>query len=278
MMNYYSKRNKSLTKEINVDFFIAFNAYIEELIDENFNDNILINSFGEVDFNGYTYVSQDKINSKMAQSLGFKIFPFHKKTNVYITMQKTDTILDLIEFFYKHISDNGKNQNVRYDYTIKINEFFDNFNLLYKLKNGQIISKHSELMDNLIINDRIIINNDSKTQELINTAIEKFYNRSFNEQKIGLEKIVDAYQRISSWEDKDKKKSINKILEKVTKGDIKIIEFFEKELGNIWEIANNYMIRHTEIDKIDIEDSNLLEFLFYHYYIAIRFILKKYNH
>ncbi len=45
----------------------------------------------------------------------------------------------------------------------------------------------------------------------------------------------------------------------------------------MWDIANKYMIRHSEMDKKDIDDPDFLEYLFYQYYIAIRLILKKYK-
>ena len=100
-MNYYSKRNKGYSENIDKDLFIAFNAYIEELISEDFNNNSLANSFGDYDFynSDGPFISEDKINNKMAQELGYKKYPFHKSDKVEITMEKTETILELIEFF-----------------------------------------------------------------------------------------------------------------------------------------------------------------------------------
>lgn len=276
-MNYYSKRNKDKINEITEDFFVAFNAYIDELKEENFDDNVLVNSFGDFENSYGYYVSEYKINNKMAQELGYKKYPFHKKEKVDITMQKTETILELIEFFYKFISDKGKNIDIRYKYTVRINEFFNNFNLLYKLKNGVVITKHSVLMDEAINKDDINIIGDEKVSELIKEALNKFYKRDFKEQKIGLEKIVDAFQRISSWEDKNKLKSVDKILNKVTNSGLEK-ELLEKDLLELWGIANNFMIRHSEVNRKDINDVDFLEYLFYQYYNSIRFILKKYKY
>jgi len=282
-MNYYSKRDKEYSENIGKDFFIAFNAYIEELINEDFNNNSLANSFGEhVYYNSDgPFISENKINNKMAQELGYKKYPFHKTDKVEITMEKTETILDIIEFFYKFILDKGDNKGTRYKYTCRINELFDNFKLLYKLKNGVIISRHSDFIDKLIFKDFININitSDLETQKLLKLAVEKFYSKNFKEQKIGLEKIVDAYQRISSWENQsDKKKSIDSIITKISIQNPETKKVIEKDFQSIWKIANDFMIRHTELNKRKINDPDFLEYLFYQYYISIRFILKKYGY
>jgi len=281
-MNYYSKRNKEYSEIIGEDFFIAFNAYIEELLNENFDNNPLAISFGDSDFynSDGPYISHEKINNKMAQELGYKKYPFHKPDKVEITIEETDTILELIEFFYKFIADKGNNKDIKYKYTCRINELFDNFKLLYKLKNGEIIARHSDFIDKLVLNDfkNIIIANDLETQKLIQIAIEKFYSKNLKEQKIGLEKIVDAYQRISSWENQNnKKKSIDSIINKISKEDPEIKKSIEEDFNLMWKTANDFMIRHTELGKIQINDSDFLEYLFYQYYISIRFILKKYH-
>lgn len=280
-MNYYSKRDKEYSEGIGKDFFIAFNAYIEELINEDFGNNSFANSFGDFDPYDSFYISEYKINNKMAQELGYKKYPFHKTDKVEITMEKTETILELIEFFYKFISDKGDNKDIRYKYTCRINELFDNFKLLYKLKSGIIISRHSDFIDQLIFKDFININiaNDLETQKLLKLAVEKFYSKNIKEQKIGLEKIVDAYQRISSWENQsDKKKSIDSIINKISNQDPEIKKTIEEDFQLMWKIANDFMIRHTELNKKKINDPDFLEYLFYQYYISIRFILKKYGY
>ena len=94
-----------------------------------------------------------------------------------------------------------------------------------------------------------------------------------------MEKIVDAYQRISSWENQsDKKKSINSIINKISSQNPEIKKITEEDFQSMWKIANDFMIRHTELNKRNINDPDFLEYLFYQYYISIRFILKKYGY
>ena len=112
---------------------------------------------------------------------------------------------------------------------------------------------------------------------MLNLSLDKFYSRNAADKRIGLEKLVDVFQRISSWEDKDKKKSVEKILDRTSAGDGNIKEALECELNTLWKIANNFMIRHTELGKIPIVDNNFVEYLFYAYYNCIRLILIKYK-
>jgi hypothetical protein len=191
-------------------------------------------------------------------------------------------IFDLIQFFFNHVSkpdDVGKFDAARakYDYTIGINRLFDNFNLAYELKKGVIKDLHSKTIDRIVLSDSFEIP-DSETQAMLNLAVDKFYSRNPEDKKIALDKLVDVYQRISSWENKDKKKSIDKILEKTSGGDARIKEALGCDLNSMWKIANEFMIRHTEVGKIPITDNDFRDYLFYTYYNCIRLILIKYKY
>lgn len=144
------------------------------------------------------------------------------------------------------------------------------------MRKGEIQVTHSRLIDKQILNDKFNIP-DKETENLLNLAVNKFYSRNITEQKIGLEKLVDVFQRISSWEDKDKKKSVDKILDKTSSGDLNIKEALECHLNTLWKIANKFMIRHTEVGEIPISDNDFREYLFYCYYNCIRLILIKYK-
>jgi hypothetical protein len=213
----------------------------------------------------------------MLQEIGHALFPLDPKRAL-----KAEDIFDLIEFFFNHVSkpfdinkfDAG---TARYEYTIGINRLFDNFNLAYELKKGAVKDLHSKTIDRIVLSDSFEIP-DSEAQDMLNLAIEKFYSRNPEDKKIALEKLVDVYQRISSWEDKDKKRSIDKLLEKTSGGDDRIKEALGCDLDSMWKIANEFMIRHTEVGKIPITDDDFRDYLFYAYYNCIRLILIKYKY
>jgi len=213
----------------------------------------------------------------MLQEIGHALFPLDPKR-----ILNDEHIFDLIEFFFNHVSkpvdvDKFDMAGARYEYTIGINRLFDNFNLSYELKKGVVKDLHSKTIDKIVLSDSFQIP-DSETQDMLNLAVEKFYSRNPEDKKIALEKLVDVYQRISSWEDKDKKKSIDKLLEKTSGGDDRIKEALGCDLNSIWKIANEFMIRHTEVGKIPITDNDFRDYLFYAYYNCIRLILIKYKY
>ena len=274
MGDYYSRRNQPYAREVTREFWNAFKAYIDELVDQDW----LFEQFGEegYDFDReYRFIVSEKVKRKMLQELGCDLYPLPNNTPA------NEITFNLIEFFFKFISvqvkdgfDRGK---TTYQYTIRINQLFENFKLSYKLEKGTVKPRHSGVMDRTITKDDFIIE-DKETQTLINLAVEKFYDLKPSEQKIGLEKLVDAFQRVSSWEDNNKKRSVNSILDVLCKDQPALRTPLETELRSLWNTANEFMIRHTEMDKIKITDSDFLEYLFYRYYILLRFAFKKYGY
>jgi hypothetical protein len=273
MHKYYSKRNKPLRKDIPSDFWRGLCAYVEEISNKDW----LSQHFGYCDDNGYWRLMKDWVNNKMVQEIGHALFPLEPKR-----ILDAEHSFDLIEFFFNYVSkpvDINKFDAAaaRYKYTIGINRLFDNFNLAYELKKGVVKDLHSKTIDRIVLSDSFEIP-DLETQGMLDLAVGKFYSRNPEDKKIALEKLVDVYQRISSWEDKDKKKSIDKILEKASGGDDRVKETFECDLNSMWKIANEFMIRHTEVDKIPITDNDFRDYLFYAFYNCIRLILIKYKY
>jgi hypothetical protein len=68
------------------------------------------------------------------------------------------------------------------------------------------------------------------------------------------------------------------LLEKTSGGDVRIKETLGCDLDSMWKIANEFMIRHTEVGKIPITDNDFRDYLFYAYYNCIRLILIKYKY
>lgn len=274
MGDYYSRRNKPFTKDIGYEFWNAFKAYVDELTDNHW----LQEQFGDEDYDFGTthyYVVKERVKRKMLQEIGADRYPLPLNTPA------KEIILDLIEFFFKFVSiqmeDKFDSGTARYQYTIRINQLFENFKLSYKLEKGIVKDRHSGLMDRAVTKDDFAIG-DLETQNLMNMAVEKFYSRKVDEQRIGLEKLVDAFQRVSSWENNDKVKSVNAVLDIISKEQPALREPLETELNDLWKIANEFMIRHTEMNKTKITDSDFMEYLFYRYYSVLRLVFKKYGY
>ncbi len=258
----YSLRNVEKTHKVTEKFWTALSSYFIKLTEEMYFMSCM---------DGYSYdysFSNYLMNLKIASHIGIKPFPLEEKLS-------DDEIFDLIEAIYQIIevpnsSPKGTTiSNIRYEFTLQINKMFQNFKMNYILIKGEIKALHSEELNELFLDSFNCF--DKEIKEFIQIALEKFKSRDIKEQRIGLNKLVDAYERIKMLENpKDKKESAKKISELVDKETA----FFETDMMKMTRIANNeFMIRHTELDKTKIESVVVIEYLFYLYYNSIRAIL-----
>jgi hypothetical protein len=70
-----------------------------------------------------------------------------------------------------------------------------------------------------------------------------------------------------------KKSSVTALVAKAApKPEIR--ERIDKELKELTEIGNNFMIRHTEVGKPPIDDADQVDHLFHRMFASIRLLLK----
>jgi hypothetical protein len=103
-------------------------------------------------------------------------------------------------------------------------------------------------------------------------AREKFLNRSLETPRESLEKIWDAWERLKTLEPGDKKTSVTLLLNKAA-AEPSFRARLETEARELTEIGNKFMIRHTEIDKVPIELSDHVDYLFLRMFALIRLLL-----
>lgn len=212
------------------------------------------------------------------------------KQNKEIT-QFTYNTLDFIEFVFKHIVDveNDQYHEFFHHYELKflqttsaqkqfvsdINEIFERNNIAFKLcSNGEI----QRIIDKEL--EQIIAEHtrpeDEELDKLLQQAISKIKKSKFEERQIALERLWDAFERLKTIIKPDnKKESINQLLEKVSNNNQKFQEQLNKECNDLTAIGNNFMIRHFEKDKIAINDSQHLDYLFFRMYTLIRLLLTR---
>jgi hypothetical protein len=117
---------------------------------------------------------------------------------------------------------------------------------------------------NLNLNIELLFDNKTDTKDgelnkLIDEAKERFLKP--DDQNIALEKIWDAFERIKTYYDPDKKKSTNKLIDQISIDlDRDIIM---KEFDILTKIGNDYRIRHHETDKKPIYTANQINYLFF---------------
>ena len=120
-----------------------------------------------------------------------------------------------------------------------------------KLLNGSTLIKLAKVEKVLTIDQELNI--------LIEEAKERFKNP--NDKKIALEKLWDAFERIKTYIDKDKKLSSEQLVMLVSTNFDK--DFINNEFKELTTIGNTYNIRHHEKGKIIISENKHIEYLFF---------------
>jgi len=284
---YYSQRKEKQGGpkfEISSNFWVAFLTYFERLKREEY----FCKSFpsycpGEL----VSGTNDSAITERVKEEFGRIYWPLEEDR----LPGGNEYVFNVIEFIYRYLAKPTKWQNCeyceyshpkeydvsqgRYEYTITVNQMFSRFNHPFKLNKGKIEHLTSEILDTRIFSTDINTN-DSHLKRLIERALDNFYERTGKKKLDGLRNLVDAFERLKTLENSDKKKSIDIIMKKISYTS-DIIPCFDSHFGKMTELANKYTIRHHEKDKITLEDESLIDFLFYSYYNLIRLILEKYK-
>ena len=112
--------------------------------------------------------------------------------------------------------------------------------------------------------------------ELLEGARVRFINPDSEVRREALEKLWDAWERLKTLEDRDKKKGIKKLLDKSIPCE-HLREEIEKEAHALTKIGNEFRIRHHEVGKTKIESDQDVDYLFYRMYGLVWRLLKGTN-
>lgn len=284
---YYTQRQKRIRQapnpQVGADFWAAFRAYIDRLS----TDNYFCKEFPSECGDGlHMYRDDQAIAARLREELGHIEWPISPNMS-----PKSERILDLIEFFYKYVAEPTKQwfhnwcgnlHPEEYDiykghreYTAQVNVLLKRFNHPYKLRKGRIVHIGSEVIDDWIAAVEFRTNDDHLLR-LLNSALGNFFDRSVSKKLEGLRSIVDAFERLKTLENVNKRKSVKQVIGKLSPYD-EIRSHFDDHLRKMTQLANTLTIRHHEYDKVILEDEALIDYLFYSYYILVRLILEKYG-
>lgn len=124
-----------------------------------------------------------------------------------------------------------------------------------------------------LIKERIPIDTEEELNNLIIESKIYISKDSYNEKKIGLEKIWDAFERMKTIKETDKKNSINTIISHITKDDKKMAEMIHAEFKTLTDIGNSYSIRHSETFQKKLPNEHFIEYLYFRMLSLISFVL-----
>lgn len=224
-----------------------------------FVDNGYVLDFNNSTFSDFTLdvVSVD-IQRYYGGSKGASLIAFFKDKEVSID-EKIKLLKELLKCYeaYKinHMYDTIDNPNIAFQ-KIKANSIKQ-----CKL----IIKKYSNINIDIC---------DSIREEGISELIEKANKYLSSDVQTALEKIWDAFERIKTVLNGDKKASVNHLIDKMSNNNPKHKELIEDEFRYLTSIGNNFRIRHHEMNKIDIVSDDFRIYLFNRCISLIKFALK----
>ena len=181
-------------------------------------------------------------------------------------------LIDYIEFFAQNIMDirvtwnNSKyrnfeyidclsTKNIRNNFRDEINNIFNLAGLTFELTaNGNIerINECCSFVDE-IQKDIEKVNEDG-LEELLEEAVKLYKDPNPVSQKYAVEKIWDAFERLKTYYDVNKRQSADKLVNSMAKNNTYFLQVFINEFKVLTEIGNECRIRHHEIDKIEISE------------------------
>ena len=197
-------------------------------------------------------------------------------------------IFDLIKFLYEHAglpkacSHHGyfDHDHLSYDqkagrakFEEDINRALERNGFAFELKHGEVNRMApTGLQEALAVT--LFKSGDAALDQLLETAREKFLNRSLDIRKEALEKLWDAWERLKTVEPgRDKRAQAGVLLDKAAK-EPNLRARLETEAKELTEIGNSFMIRHTETTKTPITESAHVDYLFHRMFSLIRLLLK----
>lgn len=196
-------------------------------------------------------------------------------------------IFDLLEFSFEHVarpvprSHHPFFAHHHYDYdqdagrrqfADDVNRLFERNGVAFQLRDGQIERLVPTVLQDVLL-QHAFNTRDRTLDELLGTAREKFLNRDLAVRREALEKLWDAWERLKSLTDPTDKKRSTKMLLDRGAAEPHLRERIEAEAKQLTDIGNEFMIRHTEINKVPLTESIHVDYLFHRLFSMIRLLL-----
>lgn len=215
----------------------------------------------------------------------------NEATKEAIQQQEQYAVLDTIEFVFSRlrdpIKDNKKYHEFYRHYELSFGngskskvEFRESLNEIFR-RNGIAFTLTEEGQIERILPTGISYeitslpnSSDDDVNGLISTAIKKFMDPKFEERRMGIERLWDAFERIKTTLDpKDKKTSADRLLTSAANGNEAFKKILNDECKALTDMGNNFKIRHHEVGKEPI-DETCLDYFFYRMLSMILLMLR----
>ena len=197
-------------------------------------------------------------------------------------------VFDLLEFAYEFVAEakdpfyHSYMSHSHYSYDLEtgratfahdVNRMFERNGIAFALDDGEVIRiAPTVIHEDLEIS--VFQTGDATLDRLLEVSRGKFLNRSMDVRRESLEQLWDAWERLKTLEPgRDKRESSRLLLDKVT-AEPALRTRLEREAQELTAIGNEFMIRHTETDKLPIAEPAHVDYLFHRMFSMIRLLLK----
>ena len=202
---------------------------------------------------------------------------------------ETLIILDLVEFCYRHVSkpEQGtfhpyfKHHHLSFERDAGLSEFRDRLNrlfarngLAYELGADGKIVRLAPVVLREDLQTALFQTGDGTLDAMLESARTKFLNPNSHVRREALEKLWDAWERIKTIEPgKDKSEQAKAILDKAA-NESNFRALLDREARELTKVGNDYLIRHSETNKIPIQKDTHIDYLFHRLFSLISMLIK----
>ena len=171
----------------------------------------------------------------------------------------TPFLFDIIELQFDELTNGEKTP-----FQAAINASLQKDNVSFRLSDRgliEVLNDHEILSTEIIQNINIV--SEPGLHDLLNEAVTKHMQPTFQAHRDAAEKIWDALERLKTYyTGMDKKASAVKIVNDMAGGQADYIELFNTEFKVLTDIGNSFRIRHHETNKINITDIRHYDYFF----------------
>jgi hypothetical protein len=203
-----------------------------------------------------------------------------RRCNSYDSLPDKYSVLDFVEFIYENLWDYIEGsfhsffqhthlsfpgiRNCREPFRTKINKLFERNGIVFYLDSDGKIKRQLPLELDALIAKMKVRTSDERLNELVNQAIEDIRKPAVKDRSYSLEKLWDAFERMKTfYTTMDKKDSADKIIKNAGSATPEFCEMLTAEFKALSEIGNKFQVRHFETNKIQIQSTQHIDYLFY---------------
>ena len=197
-------------------------------------------------------------------------------------------VFDLIEFAYEHVAEPDPYEGHSYwghahysydqekgraEFEQDVNRLFERNGIALELKDGEVTRLAPTGLQETLA-ETVFQTGDDILDQLLEDARHKFLNRDLAVRRESLERLWDAWERLKTLEPGADKKAQSMALLAKASAEPNFLERLKNEAGELTEIGNRFMIRHTETDKTPVAESAHIDYLFQRMFAMIRLLLR----